>query len=240
MLAVLQIVPYFLNGFETIPKCSEEAASDFDRRRFTRITFLALAGATCFYVTVIAVVAMLQPWQELAKTDFATAVAFERAFSWPWLVQLIMFGVVLSLLKVFNGNFLAATRLLYAMGQRDLLGARLGAVDEHFQTPATAVLLVGLFTALASLLGRAVLIPISEVGSLTCTLGWLATCLAFCWGAGGWMPPTARVMGISGAIISTVLVGIAVSSFGPYHLLVLAGWTALGLALWIRQWHLRK
>jgi len=30
-----------------------------------------------------------------------------------------------------------------------------------------------------------VLVPISEVGSLAAAVGWLATCLAFCNGAGG-------------------------------------------------------
>src|SRR5262249_41536832 len=41
-LAVLAIVPYFLMGFETIPKCAEEAAADFDARRFGRVMLLAL------------------------------------------------------------------------------------------------------------------------------------------------------------------------------------------------------
>src|SRR5262249_31403408 len=61
VLAVLPIVPYYLMGFETIPKCSEEAASDFEARRFVRVMLLALGVATLFYVTVVAVVALLQP-----------------------------------------------------------------------------------------------------------------------------------------------------------------------------------
>ena len=59
VLAVLQIVPYYLMGFETIPKCSEEAAGDFEARRFVRVMLWALGAATLFYVMVIAVVALL-------------------------------------------------------------------------------------------------------------------------------------------------------------------------------------
>jgi amino acid transporter len=66
MLAVLPIVPYFMMGFETIPKCSEEAANDFDSRRFNGLILLALGVAIFFYVTVIAVVALLVPWQDLS------------------------------------------------------------------------------------------------------------------------------------------------------------------------------
>src|SRR5215469_15598315 len=40
-LLVLQIVPYFMTGFEAAPKCSEEAASDFDHRHFLRMIYLA-------------------------------------------------------------------------------------------------------------------------------------------------------------------------------------------------------
>src|SRR5260370_27347429 len=111
------------------------------------------------------------------------------------MVQLIMFAVLLSLLKIFNGNFLTSTRLLFAMGRRELLDARLGRIDEHFRTPIVAVLFVGSFTAIASFLGQAVLVPISEVGSLAAAVGWLATCLAFSVGAGG-VATTTRLRGI--------------------------------------------
>jgi len=133
----------------------------------------------------------LTPWESLAnvhgeeKVPFATAIAFEDAFGWPWLVRLMMFGVVLSLLKVLNGNFLAATRLLYAMGSREMLGGPLGKVHSRFQTPAPAILLCGLVAVLAVPLGETILEPISEVGSLTCALGWLASCLSYCLGPAG-------------------------------------------------------
>jgi amino acid transporter len=238
VLAMLQVAPYYMNGFETIPKCSEEAATDFPSRRFLPVMLLALAVGTFFYVAVVGVVAGLQPWTALSEEkNFATAVAFERAFNWPWLVRLIMFGVVLSLLKVFNGNFLAATRLLYAMGRRDLLGAAMGRVDEKLQTPTAAVLLVGAVTVGASALGREVLDPISEVGSLACTLGWFATCLAYVCGAAGPVPLAGRLVGALGALLSLTLAIIVVRGFDKYHYLALGGWIALGLALWI--WHHR-
>jgi amino acid transporter len=234
-LEVLRIVPYYLLGFETIPKCAEEAAEGFSTRRFLPIMFLALGAATVFYVTIAGVVALLQPWQSLIKVPFATAVAFEKAFGWPWLVQLMMIGVVLSLLKVTNGNFLAATRLLYAMAGRDLLGRRLGRVHPDFQTPATAILVVGLLGTLITLLGRAILVPITEVGSFTCAIGWLATCLAFCCGAGKKLTWLDWVLGPLGALVATLFIGIVAMGFGNYEWLALGGWAALGIVLWFVQ-----
>jgi amino acid transporter len=233
VLAVLQIVPYYLMGFETVPKCSEEAAGDVAARCFVWIMLWALGVATLFYVTVIGVVSLLQPWQTLLEVPFPTAAAFERAFGWRWLVQLIMLGVVLSLVKVFNGNFLAATRLLYAMGRRDLLGGKLGQVHERYQTPFIAVAVVGGLTVAGIFLGRAVLVPISEVGSLCGAAVWLATSLAYCRGAGGRATARSRALGVVGVAVAAALLVIVAGSFGAYHWIALGGWAAIGLAVWL-------
>jgi amino acid transporter len=237
-LLVLQIVPYSLMGFETVPKCSEEAAADFNPRSFVRVILLSLGVGTFFYVAVIGVVALLQPWTTLTSESFATAVAFERAFGSPLLVQFILAGALLSLLKVFNGNFLAATRLLFALGRRGLVDKRFGTVHGRFSTPTYAILFAGSATALTALLGRAVLIPIMEVGSLAAVVGWLATCLAFCAGAGGVLTSRTRVVGLCGvvgtaALLVMKLLPIVPGSFGLYEFLGLAGWLALGLVLWL-------
>jgi APA family basic amino acid/polyamine antiporter len=233
ILLVLQITPYYLTGFETIPKCAEEAAADFLPHRFLRVMLLALGIATVFYVSVPGVVALLEPWESLVRVDFATAVAFERALGWPWLVRLMMLGVVLSLLKVFNGNFLAATRLLYAMGNRAMLGGALGRIHPEFGTPAPAIILVGVVTALAALLGETILEPISEVGSLTCALGWLATCLSYCCGAAGKLGPVGWAMGLAGVVMAGSFVVIVAAGFGYWEWCVSAGWAACGLVLWL-------
>jgi amino acid transporter len=239
-LMVLQIVPYFMTGFESAAKCSEEAATDFAPRQFVRVIFIALGVGIFFYVTVIGVVTMLKPWPTLTKERFATAAAFEHAFGSRALVQFIMFGVLLSLLKVFNGNFLSATRLLFAMGRRHLLAPRLGQVHERFRTPAVAVIFAGGLTVVASFLGQAVLVPISEVGALASAIGWLATCLSFCFGAGGALTRRVRAIGIGGAIVAALLIVMKVlpsipGSFGSYEYAALLGWITLGYVLWRRR-----
>jgi amino acid transporter len=236
-LMVIQIVPYFMTGFEAAPKCVEEASGDFRPRELTRIIFLALGSGIFFYTAVIGIVSMLQPWQTLIHERFATAVAFERAFRSRWLVQLIMLGVLLSLLKIYNGNFLTATRLLFAMGRRGMLDARLARVHRRFHTPAIAVIFVGALSAAASFLGQAALVPISEVGSLASAVGWLATCLAFLAGAGGTWSVRARMIGAAGVLVAALLIAMKLLPFVPgsfraYEFAVLAAWTVLGLALW--------
>src|ERR1700751_2952315 len=53
MLLVLQIVPYFMTGFESVPKASEEAHKEFRSQDLFRATVLALFVGAAFYVAVI-------------------------------------------------------------------------------------------------------------------------------------------------------------------------------------------
>src|SRR5712692_5358974 len=109
---VLQIVPYFMTGFESVAKGSEEAVSGFDPRSFTKVIYAALFAGLLFYVTIIAVVTDVYPWQQIVSGHVRTEEAFERTFGSHAIAQLILFGAFLSLLKIFNGNFVAATRML--------------------------------------------------------------------------------------------------------------------------------
>jgi len=205
--------------------------------------FLALGVGIFFYVAVIGVVSGIQPWQTLAHEHYATAVAFRRAFGSEALVQFIMMGVLLSLLKIYNGNFLTSSRLLFAMGRRNLLDARLSQLHPRFQTPTIAVLFIGGATAIASFLGQAVLVPISEVGSLASAIGWLATCVAFCCGAGGKTSRGAWLIGMSGSLIAAAMIAMKLvpwipGSFRSFEFAAMGLWAALGLILWMfRKWN---
>src|SRR5215831_16659865 len=176
---VLQIVPYFMTGFESVAKGSEEAKAGFDPRNFTRAIYAALVAGFLFYVLIVAVVTYVYPWQEIVSGHVRTEVAFERTFGSHAIAQLILFGAFLSLLKIFNGNFVAATRMLYALGRRNVVHPSLGFVHPTFGTPSVAIALLAILTAAAAMFGDAILVPVTEVGSLAVGVGWLSACVAY-------------------------------------------------------------
>jgi len=202
-LLVIQIVPYFMAGFEAVPKGAEEAGLDFRARGFSRAIFLAIAVGTAFYAIIPALVGYVAPWEALTKTKFATAVAFERAFGARWIVHLILVAALLSLVKVFNGNFVAASRMLFALGRRGVVTPRLAEIHPKNLTPSFAVLAVGLWTAVGALLGEAILVPVTEVGSLASAVGWMSACAAY------WRLQEAisqRLLALVGMVISAALI----------------------------------
>ncbi len=244
---VLQIVPYFMTGFESVAKGSEEARDGFDPRSFTTAIYAALIAGFLFYVIIIAVVTYVYPWQEIVSGHVRTEVAFERTFGSHAIAQLILFGAFLSLLKIFNGNFVAGTRMLYALGRRNVVHPSLGRVHAQFGTPSVAIGLMALISIGGAMMGDAILVPITEVGSLTVGFGWLSACAAYILRArppadGGAItppePPRSLAMAWLGAAVSVAIILMKVipvvpGSFTRAEWLAFAAWTTLGLVFWL-------
>jgi APA family basic amino acid/polyamine antiporter len=227
ILLVLQIVPYFMTGYESVSKAAEEANPEFRARGYFRAICAAILVGVAFYVIVIAAVGFVAPWRQLIGAPFMTAVAFEHAVGSRWIVSVILSAALLSLFKVFNGNFVAASRLLFAMGRRGLVDGRLSEIHPRNQTPGAAVLWVGIATGMCMFLGGAILVPISEVGSVASATGWFATCAAYLW-----MRPATidRLIAMLGALVALAMVLMKLVPAVPGHF---SGWEWLTLGLWI-------
>jgi APA family basic amino acid/polyamine antiporter len=183
------------------------------------------------------------PWPEIVSGHVRTEVAFERTFGYHAIAQLILFGAFLSLLKIFNGNFVAATRMLYAIGRRNLVHPSLGGVHPTFGTPVVAVTLMGVLTIAASAFGDAILVPISEVGSLAVGVGWFSTCAAYlahertAHTAQG-LPRRSGAAARAGAVVSVGIILMKIvpgvpGSFSRAEWISFIAWSGLGLAFWL-------
>ena len=227
ILLTLQIVPYFMTGFESAPKVAEEAHPGFRATGFFRAIVMALFVGAGFYVLAVAAVAYIAPWQGLMGKHFVTAIAFEQALGARWPVRLILIMAMFGLFQCFNGNFVASSRLLFAFGRRRTIDPRFGTVHEKFLTPSIAVLGITAGTLVGLLLGDALLVPVTEVGSMASALGWLAACLSF------WIVEkraTMRLVTGLGIAVSLLLFLMKVLPVFPGHF-SLAEWIAFGVWL---------
>ncbi len=234
---VLQIVPYFMTGFESVSKAAEESSVGFRAQNFLSAICMAIFVGILFYTAVVAAVAFVAPWAQLTDQKFMTAVAFQRAVGARWIVDVILAAALLSLIKCFNGNFVAASRLLFALGRRGMVQARAGYIHPFHQTPSVAVVCIGLATAACMLLGDAILVPITEVGSVACAIGWAATCAAYiALGRVGALPGRQRISGMNylvagfGLVVATAMFLMKIVPAVPGHFTVYE-WVALGV--WI-------
>ena len=225
ILLVLQIVPYFMTGFESVPKYAEEADPYFRSKSYMQAIALALGVGAFFYALSISAVAYIAPWQSLLGKRFATAIAFEHGIGARWPVDLILFMALFGLFQCFNGNFAASTRLLFAFGRRGTIAPRFGVIHEKFFTPSAAILGITSGTLAGLFLGDALLVPVTEVGSMASALGWLAACLSF------WLVEkrtSMRVVTSLGIVVSLLFFLMKVLPAFPGHFSG-AEWIAFGI-----------
>ena len=223
----LQIVPYFMTGFESVPKVAEEAHPEFRARGFSRAIFFAVIVGAGFYVLVTAAVAYVAPWQGLLGKPFATAVAFEQGTGAPWLVRIVMASAMLALFECFNGNFVASSRLLFAFGRRGTIYQRFGRVHDKFLTPSVAITGIASATVAGLLMGDAILVPVTEVGSMAAASGWFMACLSF------WLVEKSagkRLVTSFGIAIALLLLVMKLVPVFPGHFSI-AEWVAL--TIWL-------
>ncbi|MGZ4814008.1 MAG: APC family permease [Terriglobales bacterium] len=225
VLLMLQVVPYFMTGFESVPKCSEESEENFQTSHYAKAIYTALLVGGAFYVIVVAIVAFVAPWQASASSGFATAAAFQRA-SGSLLVNLIFAAAVMSLVKIFNANFVAAARMVFALGRDGSLPRVFGRVHERNQTPWAAVLLLGGITIACVFGGDQLLVAIAEVGSFASAVGWLATSASLL----RLGSPRERTIALLGTIVATCFALLKIVPGIPGHF-TRAEWMAL--SLWV-------
>jgi basic amino acid/polyamine antiporter, APA family len=240
VLLVWQIVPWLLSGFESVGKCAEEARPDFRERDFSVAVILTLF---VFFWFVILTVAYVAPARALnGGGPFPVAVAFERALHGHWIVDLLMASALVALLRTFNGNMVASSRMLFAMGRRNMLDHRMGYVHPRNRTPTVAVVVVGVGTAFAVFLGQAGLVPILEVGAVAAAIGWMAACASyFC------MKPSiagraAAVFGIlmTALMVLVKIVPIVPGHFTRYEWIAVGIWAVIGAAMRASASHQEK
>lgn len=178
LIAIFGIVPFFYSGFDTIPQAAEESGIKLNPKNLGKAVIISILVGAAFYAIVILALSVCMPWQETIKFDLPTANAFRVAFGYDWAAKLVLLAAFFGLITSFNGFFIAATRVVFAMGRGGLLPKWFGDVDEKYHTPKNAIIFVGLITLIGPFVGRSSLLPIVNVGSFAFISGWFITCLS--------------------------------------------------------------
>ena len=228
VLLVWQVVPWLLAGFESVGKYAEEASPDFRGSDFSVAIALTILVGLAFFWVVISAVSYVAPWPTLqSNQQFPTAVAFERALHAHWIVILIMTSAMFAMLQAFNANMVASSRMLFALSRRGLVYPGLARIHPRNQTPAIAIVAVGVCTVLAMFLGEAGLVPILEVGAVASAVAWMAACASY------WCmrpPIKGRLAAGFGLLVTSLMILVKIVPLVPGHF-TRYEWIALGIWL---------
>jgi amino acid transporter len=110
------------------------------------VIILLYLGANLAYHLVI------PSWEMAGMKDTPVATVFSVRLLGPVGGLLMSAAVMCSVFGALNGNLLVGPRLLYAMGEDGLAPRALGAVHPRYRTPALAIVVMAVWSALLVLL----------------------------------------------------------------------------------------
>lgn len=180
---VLVVVPFFLAGFDCIPQAAEEAGVKMNSRQLGVAILSAIAMGVAFYVVIILALGFSVSNETLTEIvadpdQLPMAAVLRESFGVEWAAQLVLVAAMLGILSTLNGIFMAATRLLFALGRGGLLPHGFAVLHPVNHTPKNAILFVGAIALAGPFIGKAGLAHIIYSNSLVLSTVFLVTALA--------------------------------------------------------------
>jgi len=104
-----------------------------------------------YVLAVLAFLVALGP--TAAAASEAIAASSVAAVLGPWAGRIISFTILISTFSAANGTILTASRVFFAMARDNLFFRQLAEVDPQLQTPASAVMALGVWSAVLACAG---------------------------------------------------------------------------------------
>jgi len=177
VLTVLVMVPFLLVGFDVIPQAAEEI--DLPYREIGSVLVISVLMAVVWYLLIAVGVSLSLDSEALAGASLATADAGTAAWGRPLIGKLVVLAGIAGILTSWNAFLVGGSRAIYALAHTGMLPRFLGRLHPRFNTPANAVLLVGVLAMFAPLFGRQTLVWLVDAGGLGIVIAYAMVALSF-------------------------------------------------------------
>ncbi|HET9407428.1 MAG TPA: APC family permease [Candidatus Sulfotelmatobacter sp.] len=167
ILSVFVTAPFWYAGFNSVAQLIEEKKPTTSYGWVAFSLLASIGGAAIFYALLILACGMAVPWPQIVGLDFPAAGAFKAALHSEFGAKFVLLSGLIGLLATWNACFVAASRVLFALGRAHMIDQRFGRVHCSHHTPTNAVTFVAAVSSVGIFLGRGVIAPIVSMDS-TC------------------------------------------------------------------------
>ncbi|MGP4105782.1 APC family permease [Virgibacillus sp. L01] len=243
LLTVIIMTPFMFVGFDVIPQAAEEI--NLPQKKIGQLLIGSVILAVVWYVAVIFGVSRVLSPAEISESNLVTADAMAKAFGDSQMMgNLLVLGGIGGILTSWIGFYVGGSRAIYALARAGMLPKSLGELHPKYNTPHRAILLIGVFSTIAPLLGRPSLVWLVDAGGLGLVVAWLMVAISFIilrkkspemkrpfrlrgGTTIGWI---AVVM--SGGITILYMPGMPSALIWPYEWVIVGAWVILGIILY--------
>ncbi len=241
IVAVLVMTPFFYAGFDTIPQQAEEASDNLDWKKFGLVPAIALLASGVFYLICIYSFGTIIDWHEFVRSSVPALAVLERINLFFYVAMLVI--ATLGPMGPMNSFFGASTRLMLAMGRKEMLPKSFAEIDPKSGAPKNGNIVMAVLTLVGPFLGRNMLVPLTNVASLgfifACTM---AACA--CMRLRKTEPDLPRPYKVNGGkagiacaiAAGAIVIGLMVLPFSPAALngvewAITASWVLIGILI---------
>ena len=243
ILKVVIIVPMMLVGFDIIPQSAEEIKLPF--ADIGKVLVLSVLLALGWYIVIVLCVALALDSTALAQSNLGTADANASLYGGDWAGKVMVLGGIAGILTSWNAFIVGGSRAIYAMADSGMLPAALGKLHPKYKTPRNAILLIGILSVCAPLIGRPALVWLIDAGSFGIVVAYIFVALSFLVlrrkepdMARPYKVPSGNIVGICALALSCLLLSFFLpfspsALIWPQEWLIVFGWVALGAVFWL-------
>jgi amino acid transporter len=178
VLAVAVMTPFMYVGFDVIPQAAEEINLPF--KKIGQILILSVVMAVVWYIMIIYGVSLAMDSSAISSSKLVTADAMKAVyFGSPLASKIMVLAGIGGIITSWNSFFVGGSRAIYSMAESKMLPEFLAKLHPKYKTPVNAVLLIGVISTLAPLLGRKMLVWLVDAGGFTIVIAYLIVVISF-------------------------------------------------------------
>lgn len=249
VLVMVAFAPWAYVGFDSIPQLAGEF--NFSAKKALGLLLWGVSAATFIYMAMMVstVIAVNTDHARFEESAWPTGEAIADMMGPIGLVMMVV-AVTMGVLTGLNGFFAASSRVVYSLGNADLVPTTLGHIDSKYRTPRNAVIFIAVICLLTPFLGRAALSWIVDMTSVGITFAYFYTC--FCaWkiartgrvdGMESSVPKSKihEILGLIGCVLAICFLALLIVPGSPGVLaapayVALVVWVVLGILFYLAQ-----
>ncbi|MFD1037468.1 APC family permease [Virgibacillus byunsanensis] len=178
LMTVVIMTPFMFVGFDVIPQAAEEI--NLPQKRIGQLLIFSVVLAVVWYIAVIFGVSRVLSPEDIGASSLVTADAMAKAFGdSQFMGNLLVLGGIGGILTSWLGFYVGGSRAIYALARAGMLPESLGELHPKYNTPYKAIILIGVFSTGAPLLGRPALVWLVDAGGLGLVVAWLMVAISF-------------------------------------------------------------
>ncbi|NUB93903.1 APC family permease [Haloterrigena sp. SYSU A558-1] len=236
------MTPFMFVGFDVIPQSAEEA--DVSPRLIGLLIPASVSLAALFYIGVIWASGQAMPGAELVESPLPAAAAMEAIFDSQLIGRIMALAGIAGILTSWNSFLLGASRAVFALSDSGMIPRRISSLHPEYNTPSTAVVLIGGLSIFAPLFGEQMLVWIVNASGLGLVVAWFLVVISF-FVLRYREPelnrplelPFGYAFGAAGLVLTAVFIGLYLPGgpsalVWPYEWAIVLLWAVLGAVLY--------